>query len=463
MDTLTMVKRYGKVAFQLSCIFITSLLLRVLQVRFEQSLDYANEEKYSVLDKDLSGQPLPTTFRFADNVSLPLEYQLKGCIFVDSPAPCIETHHPVRTGLLHSFASYFEDKVSHKFVDPPGDNSYYVLSPALAIRGGKLKVYARIMLDRLRYRYHKHKSFPLNQFSANYIYTETFGTGMVPKDNGEILSIPMPVVPLESDGPMDPRVFTHNGRLYLMVLMFTHIGELLWKPHPLIWDLEKSKLFIPSVNLTYNPRAPQEKNWSPLVINRTLYLVHNLDPLRIVQCDIRHGSIGCQFVQDDSQNFKFERRKHVLRGGTPFILYKWPYYIALAHSVVIQEKQGVPYDRVRRYEANLVVMRAVPNFRIVYVSNALKFNDDLYKNISMVYYEGQVKVDNEFVYPVSIIRESSDSIAIGGHVKDRVSVLLRLTGIRSIMSHISALDSVTKSNVSHLEIQQFVRKNFPLN
>jgi hypothetical protein len=211
-----------------------------------------------------------------------------------------------------------------------------------------------------------------------------------------------------------------------------------------------------------------EKNWSPIVVNRTLYLVHNLDPLRVIQCDLRmNGSTGCDFIQDEApeETFNFIRRRHLLRGGTPFVLYSWPYYIGLAHSVVIVEKnetEGFRYNRVRRYEANIVVVRVQPKFRVVYVSCPLKFNPEIYKNINMVYYEGQVMVENEFIYPVSVVRESSDCIAVGGHIKDRVSVLFRVTGIRAIMAHIASLGTVTKQNFTVLSVQEYVRNHFPL-
>jgi len=83
---------------------------------------------------------------------------------------------------------------------------------------------------------------------------------------------------------------------------------------------------------------PRDKHWMALVepgdaSRQQLHFVQNLDPLRVLRCSL----VGiCQFVQRDEQlsgssdreaGFIFRDSFSHLRGGTPFELYRWPYFI----------------------------------------------------------------------------------------------------------------------------------------
>ena len=47
----------------------------------------------------------------------------------------------------------------------------------------------------------------------------------------------------------------------------------------------------------------------------------------------------------------------------------------------------------------------------------------------------------DFFFPVGVMLEDEDSIVIGAHIKDMVSVLFRLTGLRDLLSTVMRLDS----------------------
>ena len=85
---------------------------------------------------------------------------------------------------------------------------------------------------------------------------------------------------------------------------------------------------------------PRDKHWMGLVepgddaSRRRLHFVQNLDPLRVLRCTLDGGL--CQFVQRDEQvaaasdqeaGFIFRDSFSHLRGGTPFELYRWPYFV----------------------------------------------------------------------------------------------------------------------------------------
>jgi len=92
------------------------------------------------------------------------------------------------------------------------------------------------------------------------------------------------------------------------------------------------------VNATEENDMPRDKHWMAFVepddsALRQLHFVQNLDPLRILRCSL-DGS--CEFIQRDEQSaaatqqeagFIFRDSFSHLRGGTPFELYRWPYFI----------------------------------------------------------------------------------------------------------------------------------------
>jgi len=90
------------------------------------------------------------------------------------------------------------------------------------------------------------------------------------------------------------------------------------------------------VNATWGPNdIPRDKHWMGFIESdiNFIHFVHNLDPLRVLRCSLEGQ---CVFVQRDEQRasnqtsgspFIFKETFSHLRGGTPFELYRWPYYI----------------------------------------------------------------------------------------------------------------------------------------
>ena len=94
----------------------------------------------------------------------------------------------------------------------------------------------------------------------------------------------------------------------------------------------------PMVNATEENDMPRDKHWMGLVepddgARRQLHFVQNLDPLRVLRCSLEGM---CRFIQRDEQQaaatgpeagFIFRDSFSHLRGGTPFELYRWPYFV----------------------------------------------------------------------------------------------------------------------------------------
>jgi len=94
----------------------------------------------------------------------------------------------------------------------------------------------------------------------------------------------------------------------------------------------------PMVNATEENDMPRDKHWMGLVepedrSRHQLHFVQNLDPLRVLRCSLEGL---CQFIQrdellaaatDTEAGFIFRDSFSHLRGGTPFELYRWPYFV----------------------------------------------------------------------------------------------------------------------------------------
>lgn len=149
----------------------------------------------------------------------------------------------------------------------------------------------------------------------------------------------------------------------------------------------------------------------------------------------------CQFVyeQDGSAENPFVYSNDHLRGGTPWVEYKYPYYISIAHNVASTYK---PYQDFAIYNANLVVIN-VKDWRVVYVSRNIAANtkwlqtDPVIRNHTIV---------APFWYPTGIILHTPDIVDISCHLNDASGHILRLRGVEKILGQVMNTDKTMKSD-----------------
>jgi len=91
----------------------------------------------------------------------------------------------------------------------------------------------------------------------------------------------------------------------------------------------------------------------------------------------------------------------------------------------------------RYYTAHLLVMCARPTYRIVYVSDSLRVHASVYRAAPMI---RPRYIDDGFIFPVGLIVENDDWLALGVHVNDYSSVIIRLKGLKTVMDRIIRLD-----------------------
>lgn len=194
-----------------------------------------------------------------------------------------------------------------------------------------------------------------------------------------------------------------------------------------------------------------EINWIPLDINGELYLTYSIDPLRVMKCNQWTGD--CKFVHEQAgtKDNAFLYTNDHLRGGTPWVLYKYPYYISLAHSVSATYK---PYMDFAIYNAHLVVLSVEP-WRVVYTSGAIHANSE-WLNSEPIIRNHTIK--GAFWYPTGLILWDEDVMDISCHLNDASGHVLRFKGLAAIMEQVIKNDKVTevKSEPDVRVVQQYV-------
>ncbi len=341
----------------------------------------------------------------------------------------------VTTSLIHSFSPYVEREAGKRFIDPPHDNIYFANSPAIQWFRGQLVLVSRIWLDREKYE--PKDDWPANHFADNWLYTQRFDRFMRPLTNGSILGIPSPKQWWVGDGPIEPRLTQIQDRLFCTFNAAMAFKQQWYMDFTILWDMETNVPIIPKiqggspmVRAAGKDEMPRDKHWMSLVDHDQLYFVHNLDPLRVMHCTLEGE---CNFVHDDSKRDGLNFNDHIshLRGGTPFELYEYPYYVGIAHCTMYKSS-----NHKRFYTAHLVVIRANP-FRIVYVSNDIRIHPQIYETTPMVRAR---YIEDGFIFPVGLLVENRDTIAIGVHVNDHSSVVIRMRGLENLLGKVIETD-----------------------
>ena len=206
-------------------------------------------------------------------------------------------------------------------------------------------------------------------------------------------------------------------------------------------DVDEERVVIPEfeggapITKQY-PKSKQiiafgDKNWMPFDLDNKIHVAYNLDPLIILKCEFTGN---CRLIYQ-SANFNIFAQDSNLRGGTPFILYSYPYYISFAHSTLhsYHPPHGGTY-----YNVHLVVLTVEP-FAVVYVSQWLRFNPAVFEDQQ----RQCTYIKTDFVFPHGLVIEDQDSVLLTIHVNDHSSAMFRIRGIEAIMQRVIKADRMT--------------------
>lgn len=194
-----------------------------------------------------------------------------------------------------------------------------------------------------------------------------------------------------------------------------------------------------------------EINWIPIDVNGELYFTYSLDPLRVMKCD--RVTANCQFIyeQEGARQNPFVYSSDHLRGGTPWLLYKYPYYISIGHNVIVTQAPNEDYSV---YNCNILVMSVKP-WRVVYSSRNILFHSKWVTSRPII---RNHTILTSFFYPSGAIMRSDDILDVSGHLNDAAGYILRVRGIKELMDKIIHRDqtNVGQTIPKVRTIQQYI-------
>ena len=332
------------------------LIAVVLAVWFIFTLDYSKEGLYNVLLESTNFHQKPVLrsgHKIKSQINLVVKeryckrFNLDGFMF-NEKGVSKKLSHSATTCLVHSFSPQIEYEASRRFLDPPRENIFYGNSPAILMHNNEVVLVSRIWLDRERYE--DKENWPANQFSDNWLYIQTFNNHMKPTSHPSLLGIPTPKQWWVGDGPIEPRLFACQNQLFISFNTAMAFSKDNLMDYTVLWSITKNLPIIPEifggspmVNATEKNDMPRDKHWMALVVDEQLYFVHNLDPFRVLRCSLE-GQCTWVYKEEGKGGFIFSDAHSHLRGGTPFEVYRHPYYVSIAHTTMYKNASMFRYD-----------------------------------------------------------------------------------------------------------------------
>ena len=375
-----------------------------------------------------------------------ISYVLNGTMFQGGNTTFLSDK--VRLCHLKTFGKDLENQCHEHFIDFNNQIKIMLQSPSLIFLQGELMVTLRVKI-----RQREKTNGDCFGLSCNHMYLNKFDKYLNPIGQKEIISIQSPFLFDRRSGSDDSRLFQLNDSAYsIFPVAYATYPPLTENFHLIttIWDFRNNKYFVPEFQKqmmeTYLPRT-LEKNWVPLVKDKELYIIRNLDPLQIVKCKI-HDS--CEFVSNasDFMSNPIKPDTTPLRGGTTLELYRYPYYVGYAHGTYHKGWK-------KRYYFYLIVLRVDP-FRIVYVSDPIQIHPHLYAQFNGP--KLWANVEGDFFFPTGLLIEDEDSFVVGGHINDMASLLLRMQGVKDLLENVMNNDKKTSLRNPDYSIQNYFLK-----
>ena len=242
--------------------------------------------------------------------------------------------------MVYSYSPEVEELFKATLHDPYDEITYLGLAPAILEQadGSTLSIQRIWLTTFARLWDKKTPELALNSFHENFLYERRFNANWQPLERGSVMGIPTATncrYQYRTDGPMDPRLFWWNNTRFLAFNAWQVEGDVKKaQSRMFMWNYDLHHLIKLNVPNDFKTRLlEKETNWTPLVVNDSLYLIYSYDPLRVFKCDINGDCSYAQWPKGE-EKCKFDAKQDALRGGSPFILYKWPYYIAIGHVQV---------------------------------------------------------------------------------------------------------------------------------
>ena len=213
-------------------------------------------------------------------------------------------------------------------------------NPSLLVWEGKLVMIYRYM-DRI---------FPINKSAPQFhISPSRLAVAILNPTTFEVESNKPFTLPKEFECyAEDPRLFEHNGSVYLM---FNGSNSI------------KIAKLDSSLDVIWVKKMPKyrgcEKNWSPYSYNGKLYIIYSWSPFEVWLLD---NELNIKSRKQYSNNLGWKWGE--VRGGTPPLLLRNSYFISFFHSFYLYPYRDIHDERV-------------------YVSGYIQFDPDSLKIVSL--------------------------------------------------------------------------------
>ncbi|CAH1774295.1 unnamed protein product, partial [Owenia fusiformis] len=358
----------------------------------------------------------------------------------------------VTTSLIYAFSPMVDERARKFYLVGARDLIINVNQPTITWHKNHLVTVMRFWINNAIFTLGDSKRSG-NKFSDNHLYVQRFNRTMGPLDVGSLVGMVGPKHNI-GDGPISPRLFVFNEKLYLCFTLKYQTNTKTYVNGLFLWDFEEHAVIKPTFKgLRRLKRSPKDKHWIPLISKGELYFVYSFDPLRVFRCKLQGRKCTCGFVVFEGDTRKSSVNKDYIQGGTPFVHYKDSYQISIAYSTFLKKTSMKTY-----FTANLVIICTEPKPRIVYVSAPLRIDNALLLAYPIVRHWNS---EDPFFIPFGIILENSDSAVVSGHINEHSGVLIRIRGIQGVIEKAMALDEVHKTteSVPIGSVQTFVGKS----
>ena len=203
---------------------------------------------------------------------------------------------------LMSFSQTIEKEFSEKFLNVFQNVTSWVKSPSILRHNNMYYVTFRIRLqepikeqERSRHGILKSSCF------LNYLYLKKFNLNFSSFETGEIVAIATPLGKQRyRNGAHDARLFQLKDEIYALLSINMDDNWI-----STIWNFQKHKPTVPKFQkeLLQEGRRISDKNWVPLVMNNTLYIIRHLDPLHVLKCSTTET---CRFIWNDTDAISYQ-------------------------------------------------------------------------------------------------------------------------------------------------------------
>jgi hypothetical protein len=283
--------------------------------------------------------------------------------------------------------------------------------------------------------------------------------------SSELLSIPYsPPIKGSYTGAEDPRSFVLNGEIYLIVFQ---VNPTSLHREPSIYHFKTAR----SITLYMASDSPLrlkkvEKNWVPILptltnnkskydVNR-VHFIYSVVPLIIVDCDvIATGECVCIVCPTETTASK----DVIIRARSPFHQVSSDSFIGFV-STTVHWNADFPYP-APFYRPNLARLRSSPIWHMDFISEPINVGDSTF-NIEMEMAHPRRPLAKNaspwLILFTSLTRSSSgrdDEWDVMGYIDDRVSFLLHVKGLTSMIPNTSRARSLEGT----LEIARYVSES----